>query len=180
VVSIVKPNYSGIIDQINPHVTLARGNQGPLYNPLYQSYDDYPDTPTNTLWNSDGWGDLLDVKSRAYTTFVDSLGHNVGNNIIGAELIMFDQWNDKYYKFSFSQWTQGGHGGGFAYTRQEIIPPGNGNNYTRQITIRNSDTRAELGTITLSGFQEVFIRKGPKDQIESYGNGVRCTSVGFF
>jgi hypothetical protein len=46
----------------------------------------------------------------------------VGNNIIGAELVMHDTINDKYYKFSFSNWG-GNNGGSYAYTRTLVEDP---------------------------------------------------------
>lgn len=111
-------------DAIDEGLTLARGSNGGLYNSeIEESYDNSNhDSPEGTLWNNDGWGDLSDVNSRQYVTMRESLNNQIGNNIIGAELIMWDTINDKYYKFSFSDWGQN-NGGSFAYTRTLITNP---------------------------------------------------------
>lgn len=113
----------GVYDQISANVTLTRGRRRALYNSeLEQEYDDNTYlSPLGTEWNNDGWGDLIDVRSRSYTTFRAALNNQVGNNIIGAELIMKDVVNDRYYKFSFSAW--GENNGAYSYTRTEIIDP---------------------------------------------------------
>lgn len=72
----------------------------------------------------DGFGfyDTSDVTSRNYDNFRDALVGNIGNNIIGRELIMLDTVNNEYYSFVFTKWTQGGNGGGFKYTRRLVYP----------------------------------------------------------
>lgn len=88
-----------------------------------------PESPVGTLWNSDfvdkdyGWNDLANYTERRYTSFRKSLNNNVGNNIVGRELVMFDLINDKYYKVMFDFWQGGNNGGGFSYSRVEIIDP---------------------------------------------------------
>lgn len=93
-------------DSIDTGLTIARGSNGALYNTESElEYDrDNHTSPAGTEWNSDGWGDLLNLHARGYTTFRAALGNNIGENIIGAELIMHDTINDRYYKFSFSDW----------------------------------------------------------------------------
>jgi hypothetical protein len=46
----------------------------------------------------------------------------IGNVILGKELIMHDTVNDEYHKVKFTQWTQGGNGGGFSYERRKVWP----------------------------------------------------------
>jgi len=111
-------------DPIDNNLTIARGNNQGIYNiELEDSWDidgDDENSPEGTLWNSDGWGDLTDIKSRAYVSFKESLDYNIGDNILGTELIMYDTINDKYWAFKFTSWTRGGNGGGFSYTRRQI------------------------------------------------------------
>jgi hypothetical protein len=111
-------------DPIDNNLTISRGNQQGIYNiELEDSWDtdgDGQNSPEGTLWNSDGWGDLTDIKSRTYVNFRESLDYNIGNNILGTELVMYDTINDKYWTFKFTSWTRGNNGGGFSYTRRQI------------------------------------------------------------
>ena len=116
-------------DVIGPGLTLVRGYQGALFN--IEAETEYNDnsyiSPIGTEWNNDGWGDLVGLATRSYTTFRSALNGAVGENIIGAELVMHDTINDKYYKFSFTNWggSDGGgsNGGSYAYTRTLITDP---------------------------------------------------------
>jgi hypothetical protein len=111
-------------DAIDDGVTLVRGGYGALFN--IEAETEYDNntyiSPLGTEWNADGWGDLTKLGTRTYTTFRDALDGNVGNNIIGAELVMHDIINEKYYKFSFSNWG-GNNGGSYAYTRTLVEDP---------------------------------------------------------
>lgn len=113
-----------VFDEIDTGVTLTRDNQRGLFNielePEWDSNTD--DSPKGTLWNSDGWGNLLDLRTRTYTSFQSALDNRVGNNILASELVMYDVANDKYYKFDFSSWGQS-NAGGFSYTRSLITDP---------------------------------------------------------
>lgn len=120
---------ASVFDQVDIGLTLARdGNQG-IYNiDLETEYDNNTYlSPLGTAWNSDGWGDLTDLRSRSYTTWRSALNNQVGNNIVGAELVMHDIANDKYYTFSFPLW--GGSNGGYEYTRTQVTDP----NYFKKV-----------------------------------------------
>lgn len=67
---------------------------------------------------------IENLTGRTYDTFYESLGgnNNVGNVILGKELIMHDTVNNEYHKVKFTQWTQNGNGGGFSYERTKIYP----------------------------------------------------------
>jgi hypothetical protein len=69
-----------------------------------------------------GFNEYSDILTRTYDTFRNSLNGNIGNFIIGRELILQDTVNNEYYSVVFTKWTQGGNGGGFKYTRQLIFP----------------------------------------------------------
>jgi hypothetical protein len=122
-VTFEKAGYESPIevnDPIDTNLTIARGNNQAIFNiALENSWitNGYI-SPSGTEWNSDGWNTLRNTKSRNYYTFYDAVGGQIGNNIIGLELIMHDIQNDNYYTFKFSSWTQNGDGGGFSYTRQ--------------------------------------------------------------
>jgi len=124
-ISILQQNNSPFqtIDIISDGVQLTRGTYGVLYNPNDQS--EGASNPTNTEWNTDGWGDLSDLAARTYVD-LDQIagGGNFGNAVIGNELIMHDTSTDKYYKFLFSHWQSGAGGNpnyrGFSYTRTEL------------------------------------------------------------
>lgn len=113
-----------VFDVIDTGLTLTRDNQRALFNIEAETqYDNNLDnSPLGTSWNSDGWGDLSNVRSRSYTTLYESLNRAVGENIIAAELVMHDTINDKFYKFNFSEWGQN-NAGGFAYVRNLINQP---------------------------------------------------------
>ena len=126
-VEFVKAGYADptvVNDPIDTDVTLTRGNNQSIFNialeTAYNDQGDGQDSPEGTLWNAEGWGTLDDVTTRSYSSFYDCLGGNLGNNVIGKELVMHDTINNKYHTFKFSSWTQSGNGGGFEYTRQEI------------------------------------------------------------
>lgn len=116
-------------DEIDEGLTLARGSNGALYNiESEEGYDNSNHTsPAGTEWNADGWGNLLGLGTRSYSTLRSVLNNYIGNNIVDAELVMHDIINDKYYKFDFTDWGQN-NGGSFAYTRTEITDP----NYFRK------------------------------------------------
>ena len=69
---------------------------------------------------------IENLTARTYSTFYNSLygggGNNIGNVILGKELIMHDTVNDEYHKVKFTQWTQNQNGGGFSYERTKVYP----------------------------------------------------------
>ena len=69
---------------------------------------------------------IENLTGRTYNTFYNSLygdgGENLGNIILGKELIMHDTVNDEYHKVKFTQWTQNNNGGGFSYERTKVYP----------------------------------------------------------
>jgi len=118
-----------VFDTIDNDLTLTRDNQGALFNPaLEPEYDNNTHlSPLGTEWNSEGWGDLLQLGLRSYTTLRRALDNSIGENIVDSELVMHDTVNDRYYKFDFTNWGQN-NVGGFAYTRTEVTDP----NYFRK------------------------------------------------
>ena len=130
-VSFKKPDYlTGVQDIIIPgSLVLARQNNGGLYNSILESGWDQNISPEETVWNSvytdstnNGWGNLGNVSTRNFDTFYNALNERVGCNIIGLELVMQSTSTNRYWIIKFTEWTQGGNGGGFAYDRYEIFP----------------------------------------------------------
>lgn len=122
-VSFTKTAGGSETDSIDTGLTLARGSNGALYNSETQEgYNTSTHAIDGAEWNADGWGDLLDTEIRTYSTLKAVLNNNIGNNIIGSELIMHDTINNQYYKFLFNDWGQN-NVGSFAYTRTLISDP---------------------------------------------------------
>jgi len=129
IVSFTRPDNSNeTIDILIPDdglgagVAIARDSGGNgIFNPYREGSWDDTLSPGGTLWNTDGWADFSDVESRTYAPLYEAFGSGgLGNKIVGAECVMYLPDNGKYYAVKFSAWTQGGNGGGFAYTRREL------------------------------------------------------------
>ena len=127
VVSFTKQPNSLAEDVIDDNLILTRdasgigGTGGGIYNKAVEESWSAVSSPAGTEWNLDGWSNLDDVKYREYATLREILRNRIGENIVGAELVMHDIFNDKYYTFQFTQWGQGpAHDGSFTYTRRLI------------------------------------------------------------
>jgi len=130
IVNFVKePNTSSntVFDAIDEGLSLTRdatgisGQGGGLYNRELEPAWNQIESPLGTEWNLDGWENLDDVRVRFYEPLREVFRNRIGENIVGAKLVMHDIANDRYYKFEFSQWQQGAdHNGSFAYTRELI------------------------------------------------------------
>jgi hypothetical protein len=102
-------------------VGITRDGQQGIYNPYRDEGWNGSVSPSGTLWNIDGWYDLGDVETRTYLNLYAAFGSGgLGNKIVGTECVMYLPDNGKYYAVKFTQWTQNGNGGGFAYTRREL------------------------------------------------------------
>ena len=121
-VTFTKTNYNSEVDYIDANVAITRANNSGPYNPLVEEGWNWESSPTNTLWNTEGWDDLSDVTSRNYVTFYAAVGVNngVGRAIPYRELVMKDTQNNKYYKIKVTEWHGNNSGGGFSYTRELI------------------------------------------------------------
>lgn len=131
-VDFVRPdNRYDVRDILSTGVHIAREtNQGQIFNIVNEPDAEIGVSPRNTRWNSiytdarsgySGFTDLSNLESRVYTDFALALDGQVGNNIIGTDLVMHDLTTDLYYKVVFTSWTSNGNGGGFEYTRT-VIP----------------------------------------------------------
>ena len=116
-------NLTDAVDSIDNNMVIARDSQGGIYNRSAESNYDFStfSSPAGTLWNADGWTDLLNVSLRTYTTFAASVSNNE-SLIGGTEFIMKDTFNNKFYKIKFNTWDTSDDGAGFSYVRTRIDP----------------------------------------------------------
>jgi hypothetical protein len=127
-VQITQDSYgSQVVDTIATGVKLTRSQYQPwLYNPDNQ--DGYNDTPTNTLWNIDGWSDFSNLTTRNYVNFtVFNVYYYDPSSITSKQWVMKDTLNNAYYKFEFTSFDYfddyyGNGGGGFSYKRTRLYP----------------------------------------------------------
>jgi hypothetical protein len=127
IVLFTKADYatgSAATDEIDTNLAIIRGNIRGIYNPYLEPEWDNDNnsgpSPEGTLWNNDGWDDLTNLNERIYYSFYYALGGNLGNNVLGAELVMKDVNNKKYYKFDFTVCGNQGNGAPVTYIRTEI------------------------------------------------------------
>lgn len=124
-VTFEKTSNDGSFDAVSAEVHITRGGGGGIWNAVSETgwqdfyYNNRNVAPRGTLWNADGWGNLLDYKTREYIPFEDI--YDSLPNLVGAELVMHDTVNNKYYKMSFSAWTTNGNA--FTYTRGLLSNP---------------------------------------------------------
>jgi len=148
IITFTRPADTDVSDEIDVGLSLARSNNGQgLYNSAVEVSYNADVSPANTEWNWSGWDNLDNVKFRHYRTWREALRKKVGSNIVGAELVMHDLTNDKYYKIKFTDWNIGGVGGAngsFAYTRELI------------------DTSTQVGIVFEDGTNQITA-SNPKD-----------------
>jgi hypothetical protein len=108
-----------ITDNIDTGLQIGRDSQGGIYNRATDEGWDADVTPTGTLWNADGWNDLSNLVNKTWKPFFAAVHGQLGNHVLGLELLMKDTINNKYYKVKFTDWGQN-NGGSFAYTRRRI------------------------------------------------------------
>lgn len=148
IVSYTHPDYTELTNIdiiISGQLELTRGNANGIYNIAVESAWSNSVSPSGTEWNNDGWSNITNLKTRTYDNLYDAVGGGLGYNLPNAELIMRHIPTDRYWKIKFSSWTQGGGGGGFAYTRQEVIIQGDAGSANI-----NSDTSIN-GNVTVNG-----------------------------
>jgi hypothetical protein len=110
---------TGTMDTIDTGLVIARGNGGGLYNDDAEASWNRDVSPQGTEWNVDGWSDLSNLLTRTYTNFASAFSYQIGNRIVGKEVIMHDTINDKYYAVKFTRWGNNS-GEGFTWQRRLI------------------------------------------------------------
>jgi len=123
----VKPDYQTEVIDIfveddgeGSGIAIARDDYYGIYNPYREGEWDEELSPGGTLWNIDGWNDLSNLLTRIYTNFYSAFGGNLGNKVPGTECVMYIPETEEYYAIQFTNWTQGGNGGGFSYVKYKI------------------------------------------------------------
>ena len=111
-----------VFDEVDVGLTLTRGQYNGLFNSEEEFSHNSSVSPTGTLWNSEGWGNLLGLGTRDYEIF-NSFNPD---QLTTLELVMWDTVNDKHYKFDITEWNN--DTGAYAYTRTLITDP----NYFRK------------------------------------------------
>ena len=111
-----------VFDEVDTGLTLTRGQYNGLFNSEEEFSHNSSVSPTGTLWNSEGWGNLLGLGTRDYEIF-DSFNPN---QLTTLELVMWDTVNDKHYKFDITGWDN--DTGAYSYTRTLVTDP----NYFRK------------------------------------------------
>jgi hypothetical protein len=123
IITFEKLENTNSVDEIDTDLTITRPSDvgAGLINTALESSWNPASSPAGTVWNWDGWGNLDTVKTRTYSSFRQTLKHRIGDNVVGAELVMHDLTNNKYYKIKVTSWAQGpAHTGAFSYTRELI------------------------------------------------------------
>jgi hypothetical protein len=131
-VNFVRPADSPeVVDVIIPDVLeIARDPQaegaGSIYNTL-EDEDGNVDSPYFTSWNTDGWGDLTNIKNRYYETLNDANDGGGWKNIHYEWVMKVSNYGEgapnRYFLVRFLNWDSGGiddANGAFAWTRREI------------------------------------------------------------
>jgi hypothetical protein len=127
-VTFTRTDYGTEVDIIIPGVLeITRdSNGGGIYNMAQEESYDENVSPMDTSWNSNftdptlyGWAKAGNAGDRVFDIWANALDNQVGVNIVGKELILTS--NSKFFLIKFTEWTQGGNGGGFSYERTEIL-----------------------------------------------------------
>jgi len=124
------PDSPEVVDEIIPEVLAIARNpsgegNGSIYNALREGEDGSVSTPYFTSWNTDGWGDLTNIKSRYYED-LQSAWDGSGPKTVHFEWIMKVSDYDgpeRYFLVRFFNWDSGGvdgANGAFSWTRREI------------------------------------------------------------
>ncbi len=149
-ISFTHTDNGSEVDYIDSSTHLTRANNNPLYNTVTEGSFNDPISPANTEWNTDGFSNLANVRTRTYGQMKPVIqgAFTSFQNIAGQELVMHIISTNSYWKVVFSSWTSGQSGGGFAYTRTQIFPQG-GNLIVNNFAGISSST--PLSTLSVSG-----------------------------
>ncbi len=102
-------------DRIAADVWITRANTQGIFNIAVETGYNYT-SPSNTLW---AWGHKFNNDASDYDYWGDAINWTPPN-MVGNVVSMFLKDYHRYFDLYFTKWTQGGNGGGFAYTRFEV------------------------------------------------------------
>lgn len=125
-VAFTKSNYGAEQDCITDGVCLTRGDQYPLYNAVVDAKPTSGvDCTTSALPTGTRWalGACAEARSSQFGTF---LGNHFAScspqSVVGVPGCL--RIGDLAFDITFQSWTGGNQGGGFSYTRSNVVPPG--------------------------------------------------------
>jgi hypothetical protein len=104
-------------DRITDNVWITRKSSQALFNIKTES--GYTGTsPQGTLWT---YGNTADVSLSDYKTWFLAINGDP-QSMIGKDMSLYLVNDEKYFDLKFNSYAGGGTGGGFSYTRKEILP----------------------------------------------------------
>ena len=118
-ITFTKPSNSSFVleenqDRITNSVWLSRGDRGGLINVVDETIFDRFSSPSNTLWAR---GTIDDFPNLFFTSFRNALFFDIGDEIIGVDLVMSIPTDGVFIEFKFSSWENRQEGAGFTYER---------------------------------------------------------------
>lgn len=109
-------------DRITDDCWITRGLQNGLFNAAQQSAWEYYSSPKGTLWK---WGDA--ASANAWKFWYAALQEDSGIGGPGNQTFPFTMTmlleDGAQFEIEFTNWTSGGSGGGFSYTRTLVVTP---------------------------------------------------------
>jgi Concanavalin A-like lectin/glucanases superfamily/Fibronectin type III domain len=139
-VSFTKSNYGSEVDVIIPGVLeITRGNNQGIYNAALESGYNHNSSPLNTSWNrcsgftdygyygycdsgdENNWNNICNYRARTYGDWEKYAATRYPSSMVGKELIMKHVPTNRYWLIKFTSWQAYAQGGGFSYTRKEIL-----------------------------------------------------------
>jgi hypothetical protein len=121
-VTFTKDNYADWIDpanqdRITDNVWLTRANSRGLFNAAYETSYDHNNSPYDTEW---ALGYTADLSPEDYRPWREAI--YPPSEIAGKPISMHLISDDIYFDVMFHDWTCCGQGGGFSYTRTDVVP----------------------------------------------------------
>ena len=101
---------------------LRRNDDSTFFNSILEanSFSNFPNSPLDTEWNADGWGDFSDVNSRTFSTFWDATNDGDTYRPLGKQLIMRHIPTGRMWKTEFISWDTTFRTGAFEWNREEL------------------------------------------------------------
>jgi len=102
-------------DRITDDVWITRGDRQGIFNVKYETSFGYI-SPERTAWALGTTDDLPDLR---FDTFRSALGYDIGDNIIGQDMVLYIYDEGIFIDIKFTSWESGRDGGqgGFSYER---------------------------------------------------------------
>ncbi|MDH5366146.1 MAG: choice-of-anchor D domain-containing protein [Cyclobacteriaceae bacterium] len=104
-------------DRITDNIWITRGDQQSIFNAKSETSSSTP-SPADTEWLL---GSTSTVLGGTYTNFKTAHGGDP-TSLIGSTISMHLITDDIYYDVDVTSWSGGGPGGGFAWTRRQMMP----------------------------------------------------------